>query len=74
MNVLLNLEGFVHSLEVDSDIYVKRLGGLSSGLVILAIYGKLWVVGVLNPAALILFVCLGINTLCYELLVNSSIR
>ena len=70
VNVLLNLEGLVHTLEVDSDIYIKRLGSLSSGLVVLAIYGKLWVVGVLNPTALILLVSLGIDTLCYELLVQ----
>ena len=70
MGVLLNLEGLVYALEVDSDIYVERLCRLRSSLVIATIYGKLRVVSILHPATLVILVCLGVYALLDELLVQ----
>ena len=70
MRVLLNLEGLVHALEVDSNIYVERLGSCGSSLIVTTIYGELRIVGVLHPATLVVLICLGIDTLLKELLVE----
>ena len=69
VDMLLNLEGLVDSLQREADIYVERLGSCCRSLVVTTIYGELRVVSVLHPAAFVLSVS-GSNALLDKLLVQ----
>ena len=68
--MLLDFEGLARRLEPHADVDVQRLGRLGSLLVVSAVDGELRVVGVLDPAALVLAVGLHVDALADELLVQ----
>ena len=70
MDVLLDLEGLAGGLHLHADVDVQRLGSLGGLLVVLAVDGELRVVGILDPAALVLLVDLDVDALTDETLVQ----
>ena len=70
MHVLLYLERLVGCLHHHTYIYVESFGSLRGFLIIFAVNGKLRVIGILHPTALIFFVSICINAFFHELLIQ----
>ena len=70
VDVLLHLEGQIGRLHLHADIDVEALSSLCSLFVVLAIHGKLRVVGVFHPATFILLIYSGIYTSVHKAFVE----
>ena len=68
--MLLHLEGLVGCLHLHADVDIQAFGCLGSLFIVLSVYGKLRVVGILHPASFILFVCLHVHTFADEAFVQ----